>query len=472
MNRGAIDKTSLFAALPPVWPEDPLPEIRSRLADTPRRLVVLDDDPTGTQTVRDITVVTAHDVDTLRAAFQSDDPGFFILTNSRALPESATRALHAEIAQNLLAAAGPTPFTVASRSDSTLRGHFPAETDVIAAHLGSPDLLVLAPYFEAGGRYTIGDIHYVAEGDQLIPASQTPFARDAAFGYHHAHLPAWVEEKTAGRVRADEVACIPLETIRSDGPDAVGRWLAALPRGTIAVVNAAAPRDIEVVAAALLRLELAGRRVLYRCAASLVAARLGQPPHPPLPPEALQSDQPTDRGGLVVAGSYVPKTTAQIDRLCQRRDIEAVELDVPSLLDGLRRPATVSAAAARINETIRSGRDVLLFTSRALVTGTDAADSLRIGRSVSTALVETVRALEIRPRFLIAKGGITSSDIATDALGIRRARVLGQILPGVPVWRTGSETKFPDMPYIIFPGNVGDADALAEAVARLRDARH
>jgi uncharacterized protein YgbK (DUF1537 family) len=82
--------------------------------------------------------------------------------------------------------------------------------------------------------------------------------------------------------------------------------------------------------------------------------------------------------------------------------------------------------------------------------------------------VAIVRQLERRPRYLLAKGGITSSDIATRGLGIRRALVLGQILPGVPVWQSGPESRFPGMPYIVFPGNVGGVEALAEVCKQLK----
>jgi uncharacterized protein YgbK (DUF1537 family) len=67
---------------------------------------------------------------------------------------------------------------------------------------------------------------------------------------------------------------------------------------------------------------------------------------------------------------------------------------------------------------------------------------------------------------LIAKGGITSSDIATKSLKVKLAMVAGSILPGVPVWKLGEESLFPGMHYVIFPGNVGGDDALSLAVAK------
>jgi uncharacterized protein YgbK (DUF1537 family) len=113
-------------------------------------------------------------------------------------------------------------------------------------------------------------------------------------------------------------------------------------------------------------------------------------------------------------------------------------------------------------------QDVVVMTSRQLVTGADKEESLQIGAVVSAALVAVVRGLTVRPRFVVAKGGITSSDIATRGLDIKRALVLGQIAPAVPVWQPAAGSRFPGVPYVVFPGNVGGADTLADVVQTLR----
>ena len=77
--------------------------------------------------------------------------------------------------------------------------------------------------------------------------------------------------------------------------------------------------------------------------------------------------------------------------------------------------------------------------------------------------------IQIAPRYILAKGGITSSDIATRALNVKKAMVLGQILPGVPVWKLGAESRFPNLAYIVFPGNVGDDRALIAVVRQLKE---
>ena len=86
---------------------------------------------------------------------------------------------------------------------------------------------------------------------------------------------------------------------------------------------------------------------------------------------------------------------------------------------------------------------------------------------MSRAICSLVRGLREQPAFLVAKGGITSNDVAVHALGVRRADVLGSVRPGVPVWRCGAESRAPGLAYVVFPGNVGAADDLARVACIL-----
>ncbi len=218
----AVDE--LLAGLPPEWPDAGLRErVRALLARSGEVVVSLDDDPTGVQTVHDIFALTAWEPAMLRREFAEPRPLFAILTNSRAGGADAAASLAREIAGGLAAASRETgrPFTIISRSDSTLRGHFPAETDALAAALGPPDATLLIPAFFEGGRITVDGVHLVREEDRFVPAALTEFARDRAFGYRHSDLRRWVEEKTGGRVRAADVASLPLALIRREGPRGV-----------------------------------------------------------------------------------------------------------------------------------------------------------------------------------------------------------------------------------------------------------
>ncbi len=455
-------------ALPPEWPQDPIPAIRQAIARSGRKVVVLDDDPTGAQTVYGVPVLTRWDVDSLADELAGESSTFYVLTNSRGLAPSAAVALNAEIGRHLLEAARKAgrPFTVVSRSDSTLRGHFPGEVEALANALGDGfDAWVLVPFFLEGGRYTMDNVHYVAEGDWLVPAGETEFARDPAFGYRASDLRLWVQEKTGGRVRAQDVACVSLEDIRRGGPERVAGRLLGLPPGSVCIVNAASYRDLEVFVLGLLDAEARGRRFLCRTAASFIRARMGLYGRPLLAWGEL--DIPAWGGALVVVGSHVPRTSGQLARLLERPGIEGIEVSVPALLSESRHAAEVRRVAQWAGEALEGGRDVVVYTSRQLVTGNNAEDSLSIGQRVSDGLIAIVQGIAARPRYMLAKGGMTSSRIATEGLGVRRALVPGQVLPGVPVWRLGPESRYPGLAYVVFPGNVGGPDALAEVVDRL-----
>lgn len=448
--------TALTANLPPVWAQDLLPQIHRQLADSGKTLVVLDDDPTGTQTVFDVPVLTQFDRATIATALDEKPPVLFLLTNSRALTREQTTDLHRSLGATLREFSEQ--ITVISRSDSTLRGHFPLETDLLREALGQPEAPILfIPYFEAGGRVTIDDTHYLVEGETATPAHLTPFAKDNSFPFSHSYLPDYIAEKSDGPV---EVASISLEQLRSGD---VTSQLADLPNGCTCIINAAERRDLEVLATAL---HASDRRFFFRTAASFVQTFAGIPMRPPLEPWQLQDLEPNTNGGLVIVGSHVPKTSAQLAHLLENNP-EAVplELKVPAFLQAA--DETLFPLAQKLNQALQAGQNAILYTSRERIDAPSAQENLAIANTVSRALVALVQSLTVRPSFLVAKGGITSSDIATDALGVTKALVLGQILPGVPVWSLGNETRFPGLAYVIFPGNVGDDDALTLALQKL-----
>jgi hypothetical protein len=81
-----LDKDTTLQALPQEWPVDTVDEVLEiERSGHAKVLVVLDDDPTGTQTVYGVTVLTEWSIDTLKKEFESSPSCFFILTNSRAL---------------------------------------------------------------------------------------------------------------------------------------------------------------------------------------------------------------------------------------------------------------------------------------------------------------------------------------------------------------------------------------------------
>ncbi|MER3439555.1 MAG: hypothetical protein C4346_19270 [Chloroflexota bacterium] len=443
-------------------------QVRAAVRASGRKLVAFDDDPTGVQTVANIAVLARWEVDDLAAELTREAPLFFVLTNSRSLSQPDAVVVNREIAANLVAASRATKisFAIASRSDSTLRGHFPAETDAIAAALGGVDGVLLCPAFFEGGRVTINDVHYLRDDERLIPVNQTEFARDATFGYRHANLRQWVEEKTNGRIPAEAVRSLSLDDIREGGPDRIASILSSAADGQVFVVNATGYADLHIVVLGLLHAEAAGKRFVYRTGASFVRARAGIPTQPLLRRVDLLGPDAPRVPGLVIAGSHVKRSTEQIAHLVELPETQAIEVSVPALIASAgTRDAEIRRVRLAAETALRQGITPVIFTSRQVE---HAEDQLALSRAVSAALVSIVQGIATNPGFIVGKGGITSSDIGTQALGARRALVMGQIRPGVPVWRLGPETRFPGLPYVVFPGNVGTEETLAEIVAELR----
>ena len=480
-----VTVTNLLAHLPPEPDEDSLfGEIQQAVIQSRRKLVVIDDDPTGTQTVHNVELLTTWNSSLLTEALRADSHLFYLLTNSRSMPQSDAAQLNHDIATLLSTSSQTTrtDFVIASRSDSTLRGHYPAEITALesglsSAHSASFDGHLLVPAFFEGGRYTINDTHYVATptatSDTLLPAHETPFASDPVFGYKTSYLPGWIEEKSNGRWPAQQVVSIDLDLIRRGGAQAVAERLQQVTGDVPIIINAAGYGDLAVVVLGLLQAEAAGKRFIYRTAASFVRLRGAVERRPLLKVSEIVRDTPDipstqSRGGLVIVGSYVPDSSKQLENLLRIPSVIGIELPVERVI-GDEAALVSREVGQQLEAAIRAGRVGVVYTSRRLITGANHAESLDIGKRVSAALIAALHEVTTQPRFIIAKGGITSHDVAQKGLGAERALVLGQLAPGVPVWRleSGPQSRFPGVPYIVFPGNVGGPESLSQAVRML-----
>ncbi len=435
---------------------------------TDTKIIVLDDDPTGSQTVHSCLLLTRWDVPTLREAILDRSPLFFVLTNTRGMDAQRAAAITREVCHNLrlaldeLKAQGVAinPILV-SRSDSTLRGHYPVETDVIAAELGPFDAHFLVPAFFEGGRITRDSVHYLLVDGKPVPVHETEFARDSVFGYRHSYLPDYVAEKTRGRIPAEQVQRFVLSDVRGD---CLPRLL-ALKHNACAVVDSETQADLNHFASQLRAAAQQGKRFLFRSAASLLTA-LAQLPPQPVAADHMRQYVRGGRPGAIIVGSHVAKTTQQLHALLKQPGILPLEIDVERI-DG-ERAALLDQITRQCEQAHRDGLTPVIYTSRAEKTFADQATRLAFGERVSAFLMDVVRHLPESIGFLISKGGITSNDVLSSGLALRTSRVLGQILAGCSVVRCPSDhPRYPDLPVVIFPGNVGDAKALAEAYRRL-----
>jgi uncharacterized protein YgbK (DUF1537 family) len=442
---------------------------------TKPKIIVLDDDPTGSQTVHSCLLLMRWDVDTLRLGLRDESPIFFVLTNTRSLPPEQAAAVTREVCHNLkpaLEAEGIRDFLIVSRSDSTLRGHYPIETDVIAAELGPFDAHFIVPAFFEGGRVTRNSIHYLIIDGVPTPVHETEFARDSVFGYTHSYLPDYVEEKTKGRIAARTVEKFLLRDIRS-GTDVAG--ISTLERlmnnkdNQCVAVDAETQDDLNRFATDLLTAASQGKKFLFRSAASLLTALAELPPQP-VPAAEMSQYVRGGKPGAVIVGSHVKKTTQQLEQLLQETGIVGIEVNVAHLLDDSQEQKSklLSQTLEKVSSAHNAGKTPVVYTSREELTFRNVQTRLQFGVDVSDLLMEIVRGLPAHIGFLISKGGITSNDVLSKGLALTSARLLGQILAGCSMVRTpANHPQFPNLPVVLFPGNVGDAYALATVYRRL-----
>lgn len=432
------------------------------------KIIVLDDDPTGSQTVHSCLLLTRWDVATLREAILDPAPLFFVLTNTRGMDANRAADITREVCQNINQVLDElkqeehiiNPILV-SRSDSTLRGHYPVETDVIAEELGPFDAHFLVPAFFEGGRITRDSIHYLVVDGKEIPVHETEFANDSVFGYSHSYLPDYVEEKTAGRIKANQVERFLLSEVRNNS---LGHLL-SLKDNVCCAVDCETQDDLNKFAEQLKEATQQGKRFLFRSGASLLTSLANLPPQP-IAAEAMSNYVRNGKAGAIIVGSHVKKTTQQLEQLLKQDNIVALEIDVQRIPS--ERDSLLKDVLQRAEEAHAKNLTSVVYTSRVEKVFDDQQTRLAFGEQVSEFLMDVVRNLPDTLGFLISKGGITSNDVLSSGLSLRTSRVVGQILPGCSVVRCPDDhPRFPDMPVVIFPGNVGSTNALEEAYIRL-----
>jgi uncharacterized protein YgbK (DUF1537 family) len=407
------------------------------------RMVVLDDDPTGIQTVHGCLLITQWDEESVRTAFADEQPFFYILTNTRAMTRDDAERVTREAMEMVVRVNRDYGYRliIVSRSDSCLRGHFPLETDVMRDVLVRNGYAVaektpFCPAFIEAGRVTIDGVHYMKDGERLIPVSETEFARDNVFAYHTSVLTEYIQEKGAN-------------------PD------------DYVIVNAQSYDELHAFAEQLtvygLQLTADSLQltpaVVIRSSSSLPKAISGIPDKPLLD-KSILSPLTSHHSPLYIVGSHVKKTTLQLERLLQEEGTCAVEVDVQRILDDT--DALMLETLDIIRQVVEQGLTPVVYTSRQEIRLDDADQRQHLGQQVSDFLVDIVRRLPYTPSYLVGKGGITSHDLLTKGLGIKSARVLGQIISSVPCVMTH------DFPYIIFPGNVGNEDSLRDVFVKLK----
>ncbi|QNI72281.1 four-carbon acid sugar kinase family protein [Synechococcus sp. NOUM97013] len=481
-------------------------------------IVVIDDDPTGSQTVHSCPLLLCWDVDTLRRGLRHPSPLLFVLANTRALPPEAAAARNREIVAALEQALqheglDPRDLVLVSRGDSTLRGHGVLEPQVLAQELagrfGPVQATLHVPAFLSGGRTTVDGEHRL-HGQ---PVHTTPFARDGSFGFSTSQLDAWLEEKSAGAIPADSVLRLTGEQLScaaaarhqdaaaAEPFQALVAWLQALDGNQPVVVDAEHQEQLDALGAAVSALQ-GQRRFLFRSAASLINGLVdggGEPLGPqPLDAEGLAALRRCDPAGqplpgLVLVGSHVPLADQQLETLLSDPRCEGLELPVARIARVLEggTPDLLLADLerewqARLRQLLADGRTPVLFTSRGELRFGEGAQAdrrrLAFGMDLARLMARLAAACVPQLGYLISKGGITTGTLLAEGLGLGAVQLEGQLLPGLSLVRpllsgemsgelSADSAPLSDvlaadlagLPILTFPGNLGDASTLAQA---------
>lgn len=425
-----------------------------RLQRDGRRVIVLDDDPTGTQTVSDVEVILRPSFAAYQRFFEGSSRSIYILTNSRALPRKEAVALIGSIRAEVEQAAALSGQQVAFvlRGDSTLRGHVFAEVDALAASCKDA-VCLFVPAFPEGGRVTIDGVHYLQVNGERVPVALTEFAQDTTFGYHSEHIVAWAAEVGNGRAALS----LPLAWLHEQGANLISQTLLEAPAGTVVIPDAETRTDLETIAAGLLDAEQEGRKVIVRSASTFAAIRTG------LRGKTISTVNGIEGPILVVCGSYTQASSRQLEQLIERTSVSPVVIPTNWLLrEGAG--AVVPRLARRLLLDLEEYKFAILATER--VRSPEHGD-LETGARVMDALTATVARVADECAAVIVKGGISSAQVAVDGLCAVRAQVRGQMEAGVSLW----DLTLPEgrqLPYAVIPGNVGHEMTIVDVARKFQ----
>ena len=448
-----------------------LAEIKQEQKRNSQKFIILDDDPTGTQCSNDVYVYFKWGREQIDELLNDDNhAASFILTNSRSLLKRDTIALHTTLVRTILTEARVLnkDVQILSRSDSTLRWNYPCEVDAIAAAIRNdgkdPGAEIICPCFIEGNRLTQNDIHYAADHDRWIPIGETEFAQDRTFAYHSSNLIEYICEKRQKKISMDHFISISNSALEEQSSKVLDQLMKA-EDGQFIIVNAVNDKQIAYFALQYLKACRKGKHFLYRGASSMIRYLMKQPYIQDWRPK--KADTTNAGGGLIVAGSHVEKTTRQLRTAEENGICQTVVFHQSSLLQGIKaQQIEADNCAKKIEEYLVAGRSVCYMTDRRRIDLPDKDEQAQLvfTSKISECFLSVIKKIHTVPSFIIGKGGITSCALGKMVMRTDRVLVLGQIEKGITVWRGEAGALFSNVPYIVFPGNVGNEKTLMHVI--------
>jgi len=435
------------------------------------KFVVIDDDPTGSQTVYDCLLLLKWDCSTLVKAFEYKSNLFFILANTRSLSENDAKLKIEEICKNLKTVIASQAYQeeiiFISRGDSTLRGHNFLEPSALNSCLGPFDATFHIPAFIEGKRLTINGSHFVDK----IPIKKTIFAKDKIFGYETSNIKQLLFQKSKSQINLDDIQNLllsDLEILNDEENNIVFKTLKNLKNNKHVIVDIENYSQLKKFSLIIKKLTKQ-KKFLFRTAASFISSISEKKSVPQsetfFSNLRIRNKEKSFLPGLVIVGSYVELSTIQLKNLLEISTCNPIELDVfeffkitSSENNQKQRNLFKNNFLNEIRSSFEKGKTPVLFTSRKFMS-LDYSEQLNFYNSLAFFIAELVADLKDEIGYLISKGGITTNVILSNGLNADYVYLEGQILTGISVV-TAYLKNDEKLPIVTHPGNIGTKDSL------------
>ncbi len=435
------------------------------------KFVVIDDDPTGSQTVHDCLLLLKWDYSTLVKGFESKSNLFFILANTRSLSENDAKLTIEEICKNIKAVIASQFYEeeiiFISRGDSTLRGHNYLEPSSLNSCLGPFDATFHIPAFIEGKRLTINGSHFVDK----TPINKTIFARDKIFGYETSNVKDLLFQKSKSQINIEHIQNLLLSDIKilnDDENNIVFKKLKNLNKNKHVIVDVENYSQLNKFALVIKKLTKQ-KKFLFRTAASFISSisekKSVSQSEIFFSNLRIRNKEKSFLPGLIIVGSFVELSTIQLQNLLEISNCNPIELDVFEFFKitssenyQKQRNLFKNKFLKEIRFSFEKGKTPVLFTSRKFMS-LDYTEQFNFYNSLSCFIAELVADLKYEIGYLISKGGITTNMILSNGLNADYVYLEGQILTGISVV-THNLKNDEKLPIVTHPGNIGTKDSL------------
>ena len=443
------------------------------------KIVVFDDDPTGSQSVYGCPLILKWDEDTIVQALEIDSPLLFILANTRSMSSQGSENRTREICRSIKSvfqreSLNLRDVLVVSRGDSTLRGHGCLEPAILENELGPFDATFHVPAFLEGGRTTVNGVHLL----NGIPVHLSNFASDQIFGYSTSFLPDWLEEKSHGSIASKSVLHLTIEQLQSaietnQGIQDLMVFLRGLSDNVLVVVDAQESSHLSIFANTIIKL-MSEKRFLFRSAASLISA-FAELPSNVYSRSSLVSLRLRDKDfklkpGIIIVGSHVVLADQQLHFLLKDSHLRGIEIPVKkiarvlegSLPDILLEDLEIMFFS-QVKKILSAGKTPVIYTTRGELQFASSSKRISFGLQLAELIARLVGRLSNDLGYVISKGGITTQSLLDKGFNLSMVELKGQIMPGLSMVCSHKNNGYIQFPIITFPGNLGDETTLFKA---------